>query len=45
MIWIEIDEKELERISHLEVRKRKDEIIVLEVPKAKQIKSITPAGE
>lgn len=45
MVMIEIDEKSLERISHLEVRKRKDEIVILEVPKAKQIQSITPAGE
>lgn len=37
MIKIEIDEKVLDRGSHVEVRKRKDVIVILEVPKAKQI--------
>ena len=37
---IEVDEKLLDKGSHIEIRKRKDEIVVMEVPKSKQIKTV-----
>lgn len=40
MIEIKLDEKIFERGSHIEIRKRKDEIVILEVPKAKQLENI-----
>lgn len=45
MIKIEIDERILNRGSTIEVRKRKNEIVILEIPKAKQIQSVAPDGE
>lgn len=38
---IEIDEKLLERGSHIEIRKRKDEIVIIHVPRGNQIQSVT----
>lgn len=36
MITLTIDEKRLEQISHLEIRKKKnDKIVVVEIPKGK----------
>lgn len=42
MLTIQIDEKKLEQISHIEIRKkRKDMIVVVEIPKGKITKEIT----
>lgn len=34
---IEIDEKRLDKISHIEIRRRKDAVVVVEIPKGKTI--------
>ncbi len=44
-VKIKIDDRTFDRISHIEVRKRKDEIIAVEIPKAKQIECISSAGK
>lgn len=44
MIVIKLDEKCLEECSHVEIRKRKDGIAVVKVPKARTIYEI-PAAE
>lgn len=38
---IEIDEKILDKGSHIEIRKRKDGIVILEIPKGKQIQIVS----
>lgn len=37
MITLQIDEKKLERCSHLEIRRRKGTIVLVEIPKGKTI--------
>jgi len=37
---IEIDEKRLDRISHFEIRRRKESIVVVEIPKGKTVEEI-----
>ena len=44
MVEIKIDEKIFERGGHIEVRKRKGEIVILEVPKSKQIECVSSNG-
>lgn len=42
MITIEIDEKKLEQLSHIEIRKKKkDKIVIVEIPKGKISQEIT----
>ena len=40
MITLCIDEKKLERCSHMEIRKRKDKVVLVEVPKGKTIREL-----
>ena len=37
---IEIDEKRLDKISHFEIRRRKDSVVIVEIPKGKTIKEV-----
>lgn len=45
MIKVEIDEKRLKDISHFEIRERKEGIVLIEVPKVKKIKCVSPSVE